>query len=126
MMYDYNSDDMKYTEIAILMETTNKYHPGKKQFYLQALTPGQPKTIDTTKENVNTNNLQNLNDKPQVKSIESNSTIILELPKEVTRWFPVKWIPPGTRFIVSFIGGDLTKPMIIGRDYDDYSSVQQS
>ena len=53
-------------------------------------------------------------------SVICASNLLLELPKEVARNYPKKFIPPGTRFLVAFIGGDLTKPVIIGRDYDGY------
>lgn len=125
MAMDFGNLDLKYVEVAILMETTNKYHPGKVQFYLQALTPSKPKTVDNTVRNTsNLGNLTNVDSNIGASEITSGSTLTLELPKEVARNYPKKWIPQGTRFLVSFIGGDLTKPVIIGRDYDGY--VQQS
>nr|DAE82534.1 MAG TPA: type VI secretion system component [Caudoviricetes sp.] len=29
----------------------------------------------------------------------------------------MKFIPPGTRFLVSFTSGDITKPVIVGREF---------
>ena len=43
------------------------------------------------------------------------------MPKEVVRNFPTKYIPPGTRFTISFLGGDINKPVVVGRDYDGYN-----
>ncbi len=36
-----------------------------------------------------------------------------------TRNFPKKFIPIGTRFLVSYTGGDISKPVIVGREFDD-------
>lgn len=125
MSTNFNDLDLTYIEVAILMETTNKYHPGKCPFYLQAITPTKPKTTDTTTTSLSgKSNLANVDTNIGATNLETGNTISLELPKEVARNYPVKWIPQGTRFLVSFIGGDITKPVIIGRDYDGY--VQQS
>ena len=45
------------------------------------------------------------------------STIMLEIPTDVARKYPVKFIPPGTRFIVTFNSGDITKPVIVGGEF---------
>ena len=42
------------------------------------------------------------------------------MPKEVARNLPTKFIPPGTRFTIAFLGGDINKPVVTGRDYDGY------
>lgn len=114
--FNFNDIDLKYVEVAILMQVTNKYHPGVCPFYLQSLTPSQPKTTKTQTIPFTGNNLMN-DSSIGASSLESGSTIELELPREIARQFPVKWIPQGTRFLVLFIGGDITKPVIIGRDY---------
>lgn len=114
--FNFNDIDLKYVEVAILMQVTNKYHPGVCPFYLQSLTPSQPKTTETQTIPFTGNNLMN-DSSIGASSLESGSTIELELPREIARQFPVKWIPQGTRFLVLFIGGDITKPVIIGRDY---------
>ena len=114
----YNeSDNQPYIEVAELTTTCNKYHPGKQTFYIPALNPMNSRPNDTTevKENINGSAI----------SVTRASNLLLELPKEVARNYPKKFIPPGTRFLVCFIGGDLTKPVIIGRDYDGYE-VQES
>lgn len=122
-MENYENLDFKYTEVAILMQTTNKYNPGKVPFYLQALTPSKAKTLEnqTTSLTQTVSGLANTDVSALGTSdITTGSTITIELPREVTRSFPTKWIPQGTRFLVNFIGGDLTKPVIVGRDYDGY------
>ena len=114
--FNFNDMDLKYVEVAVLMQVTNKYHPGICPFYLQSLTPSQPKTTETQTIPFTGNNLMN-DSSIGASSLKSGSTIELELPREIARQFPVKWIPQGTRFLVLFIGGDITKPVIIGRDY---------
>ena len=114
--FNYNDMDLKYVEVAVLMQITNKYHPGICPFYLQSLTPSQPKTLQTQNIPFTGNNLANDSTNIGASGLEAGSTIQLELPREIAREFPLKWIQ-GTRFLVLFIGGDITKPMIIGRDY---------
>ena len=48
---------------------------------------------------------------------KTGSSIMLEVPKEVARWFQTKFIPPGTRFVCNFDGGDSTRLKLIGRDF---------
>lgn len=120
----YNEEDSKYTEIAELTTTCNKYHPGKQTFYLPSLNPmnERPNSVTTVQESPN---LENADSTAKGTSVECGSNLVLELPKEIARNYPKKFIPPGTRFLVTFVGGDISKPMIIGRDYDGYE-VQNS
>lgn len=121
-MPNMNNMDLRYIEVAILMEVVNKYEPGMAKFYLQSLTPGKSKTTATSvTSNANTTNLANTNPNIGSTNVTSGSTITLNVPTEYTIDYPVKYVPQGTRFLVAFLGGDLTKPVIIGRDYDDQS-----
>ena len=116
----YENVDLKYTEVAVLTSTCNKYHPGMQTFYLQSMNPMNTKSKDKSTVNIDNSNLQN-KESTEASSLEYGSNIELEMPKEVARNFPTKFIPPGTRFLLSFIGGDLTKPVIVGRDYSGYT-----
>ena len=101
----YNSDSgLGFTEVGILTSVCNKYEPGYQTFYVQALNP----------------NIINKN-KLTTGSVQTGSNILIEMPKEVVRNFPTKYIPPGTRFTISFLGGDINKPVVVGRDYDGYN-----
>jgi hypothetical protein len=51
-----------------------------------------------------------------IGKINTSSIIKIKLPREVTRDYPKKYIPVGTRFIVTFNSGDITKPVIVGRE----------
>ena len=89
--------------------------------YLLSITKN---TYDDSVVQNNTSNLANVNSL-STSNVTTGSTITLLLPKEIARNYPKKWIPQGTRFLVSFIGGDLTKPVIIGREFDG-QGLQQS
>lgn len=114
----YNQLDLKYTEVAILMTTCNKYTPGKQTFYLQSMVPMKDKSNTITSESNSGTALDNKETEDiGLSEANTSSTIILEVPREVTRNYPKKWIPPGTRFLINFSGGDITKPQIVGRDF---------
>lgn len=111
--------DMQTTEIAILLDDyVDKYNPGIQTFKLQSLVGLQEnsRAVATTYNRVP--NLMNKDKDIGLTRVKTASVIKLELPREVTRNFPTKYIPVGTRFIVSFNSSDITKPVIVGREYD--------
>ena len=107
-----NNLDTRYTEIAELVYVTNKYYPGVQEFRIKSLVTGD-------KDAILYNNKRNLTNKDSnmigISTTTESSTIKINLPKQHTINYPKKFIPPGTRFIVNFVGGDITKPQIIGR-----------
>lgn len=110
---DYNTD-----EIAILLSTCNKYTPGFQPFRLQKLVGLQENSVDIVKNELSTANLMNADTSNLPVSEACTSSVIkIEIPYEVSRRYPFKFIPPGTRFIVSFSSGDISKPTIIGGDF---------
>ena len=118
-MDDKYKQDLTYTEVGILTSPCNKYKPGYQTFYIQALNPMNLKS--NTKQTVSVKNNNIINKKGITSGkIEVGSNILIEMPKEVARNFPTKFIPPGTRFIIFFLGGDINKPVVVGRDYDGY------
>lgn len=110
----------KENKIAVSLNTFDKYKPGKHLFYIQALTPTKDKNKKFKDSQADLSNVKN-KDKGALnaKLPKVGSAIELEIPKEVSRWFETKFIPPGTRFVVAFDGGDATRPKIVGRDYID-------
>ena len=117
----YNSDSgLGFTEVGILTSVCNKYEPGYQTFYVQALNPMNMKSPIKTTSKVRNPNIINKN-KLTTGSVQTGSNILIEMPKEVVRNFPTKYIPPGTRFTISFLGGDINKPVVVGRDYDGYN-----
>ena len=120
-MSKYDNLNLDYTEVGILTSVCNKYKPGYQTFYVQALNPLNYKSNTVSTAHASTSNSINAN-KPKAGTINYGSNLRIELPKEVARQFPTKYIPPGTRFLISFLGGDINKPVVVGRDYDGYDN----
>jgi hypothetical protein len=112
------TDEINNTEIAILQTTCNKYSPGIQTFKLQSLVGLEDNSSDIITTNLSTSNLLNENSSDiPISTANKATTIDLEVPKEIAAHYPTKYIPPGTRFIVSFTSGDITKPIIVGREF---------
>ena len=95
------------TEVAILLDDyVNKYHPGLQENSraLYKTTPTLPNLMNKDSSAIKLNEVQ------------YSAVVQLQLPREVTRNYPKKYIPAGTRFIVQFISNDITKPQIIGME----------
>ena len=119
--------DLNKTEIAILLDTANKYTPGVKKFRLQSLSGLNENSIAIEEHQISMANILNEStDNLPISSIKTSSIIELEIPKDVSRNYPTKFIPPGTRFIVSFVSGDITKPVIVGREFQDVASSKDA
>lgn len=113
-----NKNELTTTQVAILLDTTNKYVPGKKKFRLQSVSGLQENSTGIVKETVSKSNILNKDTSNlPISGLNTSDVIELEIPKDVSRNYPTKFIPPGTRFIVSFTSGDITKPTIIGREF---------
>lgn len=113
-----NNPNVQDTEIAILLTTCNKYEPGEQVFRMQSLTGLKDNTnnisrVSLSKTNILNKNIGNL----PLGDVGIASAIKLKVPVEVSRRYPLKFIPPGTRFIVSFTSSDITKPVIIGGEF---------
>ena len=110
--------DLKTTEVATLQTTCNKYNPGKQVFKLQSIMGLKNNTnkIETTPLskikllNKDTSNIP-------ITEASTASVIKLDVPKAIVMDYPYKFIPPGTRVIVSFNSGDITKPVIVGAEF---------
>ena len=111
--------DSATTEIAILLDdSVNKYHPGEQVFRLQSINGTQENSTDIITENIRIPNLMNKDSNVPFSKANYTAVVKLQLPRDVTRNYPLKFIPAGTRFIVSFTSGDLTKPVIVGREFN--------
>jgi hypothetical protein len=107
-----NNLDTRYTEIAELVYITNKYYPGIQEFRINALVTNKTnETVHNQSSNVKNKNSTMLG----LSTTTKGDTIKIKLPKEHTINYPDKFIPAGTKFIVNFIGGDISKPLIVGR-----------
>ena len=109
---------VKENKIALNLEPFDKYEPGKKRFFIQALTPTKEMTLEFVTPTLPNGTILNKDlGALDIKVPQVGSAIELEIPKDVSRWFQVKFIPEKTRFLVAFDGGDVTRPRIVGRDY---------
>lgn len=97
-------------EKATLMKDINKYYPGEAPFYIPAVTPFSSDSVI----NANRRNSANKEDKFNTTTVTTVAAITLTVPKDIVRDYKKKIIPKGTEFYVAFIGGDITKPRIIG------------
>lgn len=114
-----DSIDMQTTEVAILLDDyVDKYNPGIQTFKLQSVVGLQENSRAVTTTYNTVPNLMNKDKNIRLSRVKTAPVIKLELPREICRNFPTKYIPVGTRFIVSFNSSDITKPVIIGREYD--------
>lgn len=95
-------------EIAILQSDINKYNPGKAEFTIPALSISSGTNVNKTSVKLN-----NKNSSASLVSVTTSNTITLEIPKDLTRFFTKKIIKKGTRFVIGFIGGDITTARII-------------
>ena len=106
------------TYIAELLTTCDKYTPGKQTFRIQSLVGLKENSNQIEKtENQGGNLLNKETDHLPLGSANTSAVITIDVPYEISRRFPVKFIPPGTRFLVSFSSGDIKNPIIVGGDY---------
>ena len=110
--------------VAKNVEEINKYEPGVCKFVIPQLMSSNTSEVPTVTKITNTNaNLSN-KDKSQIEAsyTEVSSYIEIAVPIEHTIYHAGKIIPKGTVFWVMFVGGDINKPIIIGRDINGYYS----
>lgn len=112
------ADTFSSTQIAVLLTTCNKYTPGKQTFRLQSLVglkenSNQINTVSNSGSNLLNKDTSSL----PIGDVSTSSVIEIEVPHEISRRYPVKFIPPGTRFLVSFSSGDIKNPIIVGGDF---------
>lgn len=122
-----NSGDYSGLYVARLLNNVNKYKPGSADFSIPTImndsgTLVQPQTVrnDTSK-------LLN-SDKTSIGVSTSTLTksIKIAIPLEVVYFYPEKIIPAGTIFYVMFVGNDINKPVIVGRDINGYIDTKSN
>lgn len=135
----YTELDLRYPEIAIAMDDIDILNPGMTRFIIPILTPG----VVMTKPVSNTvyqskHNLMNSNKAAfEINNIRMKNYITLPVTREVCgtnlmnyifdtnsdEYYKFisnipdnqRYIRRGSKWIVIFIGGDITNPSIIGR-----------
>lgn len=115
----YDKLDLKYPEIAIAMQDIDRRLPCQYiKFTIPILTPNANNTsIIKKKIHQNKMNLMNASThKLEIEDITLTNCIMIPVPGEV---LGVNYNQPiidrGSKWIVVFVGGDITKPRIIAR-----------
>lgn len=105
------------TQIGTLQSVCNKYKPGKQVFKLQSINGTLDNTNKVTTEPVSTKNILN-EDITALGLTEVNTSVCIkiEVPTYIVKDYPTKYIPQGTRFMINFQNGDISKPIITGVD----------
>lgn len=107
----YRDQDFRYPEIAICIEDSNDI---EAKFCIPALTPfvSKDKPYDELDSEPNKMNILNRDrSNLDIKRCTTSNYITLELPESIREVGCRK----EDKFVVSFIGGDINKPYIIGR-----------
>ena len=121
-MYDfYDKMDLKYPEIAIAMDDIDRANPGVIRFAIPVLTPlmNNDKPITDTIRQSRSNLMNDQSVKFEIENIKVTNTIRIPVPQEVCNAYQLddsnRIIKSGSKWIVVFVGGDITKPRIISR-----------
>lgn len=119
----YDTLDLKYPEIGIAMQDIDRTNPGKVKIIIPILTPN----IDSTKlvEKIsyqNTSNLKNADKRTvNIQNIKITNYVEIPFPKEICTTYDgdkENIIKAGSKWLIVFVGGDITKPRPISRFID--------
>lgn len=120
----YDKMDLKYPEIAIAMDDIDRMNPGRVRFIIPILTPHMDKDKITNKT-IYQNRSSLRNDKSvklEIGDVGISNFIHINVPAEVCNVYHLtnenRYIQAGSKWIVIFVGGDITKPRIISRYLD--------
>jgi len=122
----YDKLDLKYPEIAIAMEDIDRTNPGKVKFIIPVLTPNLDitKILSSTIYQNRANLKNNSSAKLEIETITLTNYIEIPVPREICGVTNISmedgiYIKKGSKWIVVFVGGDITKPRVISRYLDD-------
>ena len=114
-MSDFYKDlDLKYPEIAITLESFNKYSDATVLCSIPVLMPFMQNSADR----INTGNIENKVNNLSIGPCMIHRGTYIKINKEYSQNCPANSngdVPAGQKFIVVFVGGDIDKPRIIGR-----------
>lgn len=112
----YQAKEFAYPEVGIVLEDFKYTSKGK--IYIPILTPTMKgdKPIKEKKSKGSTSNIVNYNAKHGIKDCITSNYVELYVPTYIG--YEIKnnkdMILKGTKFIISFIGGEVNDPKIIG------------
>lgn len=114
----YDNMDLRYPEIGIAMQQIDRLDPGEVKFIIPILTPNMDNSrLIDSRVHQNKDNLMNKNKSIEVESLNIRNYISIKMPKEVCSTYHIsdenRFIGSGSKWIIVFVGGDITKPRII-------------
>ena len=142
MMNFYDNMDLRYPEIGIAMQRIDRFNPGNVKMCIPILTPNMDNSKIVKKlERQNTTNLMNLNKgQLEVSNINVTNYVYVPFPAALCNQPNVdclecackdihecmctckkchneenRYIEEGSKWIIVFIGGDITKPRAIAK-----------
>lgn len=112
----YQEQDFKFIEIATVLERF--YYTSQGKFFINVITPmlSSSSPIDETKSKPSTSNILNYSSQLNISSYTTSNYVLLNVPRYIAEDLRDHdgYIAKGTRFLISFIGGDINKPKIMG------------
>lgn len=116
----YQEQDFKYNEIATVLEDFEYRSKGK--FFINSITPliSSSSPFNDKKGKKTTSNIINYSAKLAITSYTISNYVLLSVPEYMltsnilTVINEISIIKKGTKFIITFVGGDINKPRIIG------------
>lgn len=108
--------------VAKNVEEINKYNPGLCKFAIPSLmdTTGSEEPMIKETTNTTSNIVNKEKSAIQATTTQTSNYININVPIEHTIYYPTKIIPKGTVFFVMFVGGSMSRPIIVGRDIYGY------
>ena len=119
----YDELDLKYPEIGIAMDPINRVNPGVVRFIIPVLTPNMDNSkIVTSTIYQNSSNLKNSNKQSfEISNLTVTNYIEIPIPREICGIPKAPediLIPKESKWIIVFVGGDITRPRAIARYLD--------
>lgn len=114
----YDELDLKYPEIGIALDMIDRHNPGNVRFCIPVLTPNMDNTkMEKKTIRQNTRNLMNADKGLEVDNISMSNYTLISIPKElcVLDSSRDRYIEAGSKWIIVFVGGDVTKPRVVSR-----------
>ena len=114
-MSDFYKDlDLKYPEIAITLESFNKYKDATVLCNIPVLLP----FMENSSSRIDTSNIENKDNNLAIGPCKIHNGTYIKINREYSQNCPSDEsgnVRAGQKFIIVFVGGDIDKPRIIGR-----------
>lgn len=114
----YDNMDLKYPEIGIAMQQIDRLNPGEVKFIIPILTPNMDNSkLVESRAYQTKDNLKNKNKNIEIETLQITNYITIKVPREVCSMYYIendeRYIASGSKWIIVFVGGDITKPRVI-------------